>query len=54
MLHDSETKLIELRGLEEKVRGQSQAMHLLFGQWHKDYFLHKSAEEQELEGYFLS
>ena len=54
MLQDTEHKLIELKTLEEKVRGQSQALHLLFGQWHKDYFLNKSQEEAELENYFLA
>jgi len=53
-LHDTEHKLIELKALEEKVRGQSQALHLLFGQWHKDYFINKSKEEAELENYFLA
>ena len=54
MLQDTEHKLIELKTLEEKVRGQSQALHLLFGQWHKDFFLNKSQEEAELENYFLA
>jgi hypothetical protein len=31
-----------------------QALHLLFGQWHKDYFINKSKEEAELENYFLA
>jgi len=54
VLHETEHKLIELKQLEEKVRGQSQALHLLFGQWHKDYFINKSKEEAELENYFLA
>jgi len=35
MLQDTEQRVVELKQLEEKVRGQSQALHLLFGQWHK-------------------
>ena len=54
ILNDTEHKLIELKQLEEKVRSQSQSLHLLFGQWHKDYFINKSKEEAELENYFLA
>jgi hypothetical protein len=100
MLQETEHKMISLKQLEEKLRGQSQvcsgqcvnikfscdralhllsisvlfcpqpytkaclcahacmglqkALHLLFGQWHKDYFMNKSPEELELEQYFLA
>lgn len=35
LMHEAESKLLEAKTLEEKVRGQAQALHLLFGQWHK-------------------
>jgi len=40
--------------IHTQVRSQSQSLHLLFGQWHKDYFINKSKEEAELENYFLA
>jgi hypothetical protein len=36
------------------VRAQGQQLHLLFGQWQKDFFTNKSREEAELEQYFLA
>lgn len=54
MLQETEHKLVELKHMEDKVRAQSHALHLLFGQWHKDYFINKSKEEVESENYFLS
>ena len=38
----------------EQVRGQMHALHLLFGQWHKDFFINKAKEEVEVEQYFLA
>jgi hypothetical protein len=54
LMHEAETKLIEAKSMEEKVRGQMHALHLLFGQWHKDFFINKAKEEVEVEQYFLA
>ena len=37
-----------------QVTAASKQLHLLFGQWQKDFFLNKSREEAELEQYFLA
>jgi len=54
LLHESEAKLAEAKVIEEKIRAQGQALHLMFGQWQKDFFSNKSKEESELEQYFLA
>jgi chromosome segregation ATPase len=54
LLHESESKLVAAREMEEKVSAASKQLHLLFGQWQKDFFINKSKEEAELEQYFLA
>mmetsp|Transcript_30669 Transcript_30669/g.71662 ORF Transcript_30669/g.71662 Transcript_30669/m.71662 type:complete len:374 (+) Transcript_30669:3-1124(+) len=54
LLHESEAKLIAAKETEEKVSAASKQLHLLFGQWQKDFFINKSKEEAELEQYFLA
>jgi len=54
LLHESESKLAAAREMEEKVSAASKQLHLLFGQWQKDFFVNKSREEAELEQYFLA
>jgi len=46
LMRDTEDKLVEAKQLEERTRGKSHALHLLFGQWHKDFFV-TTVQEQE-------
>ena len=37
-----------------QVSATAKSLHLVFGQWQKDFFVNKSKEEAELEQYFLA
>lgn len=41
LVRKAEDQLMEAKHLEEKARSKSHGLHLLFGQWHKDFFLDK-------------
>jgi hypothetical protein len=53
LLQEAESRLVDARHMETKIRGQYRTISAQFGQWHDDFYSSKTQEEMNLEQFLL-